>query len=90
MKILYFIPAIVSIIWMIVSFAAITEFCRKRGIAINWFLYRIKIFQYVNYYRDVNLKETGKPGFWYYSLMASIILSIIFGFSLVILSKTIG
>lgn len=89
MKILFFIPALGSVVWMIVSMAAVTEYCKKRGIEINWFLYRIKFFQYINYYKETTLKETGKPGFWYYSFLGSIIVFLITGVAGIVISRAL-
>lgn len=71
MKFIYFIPVFITVTWGIVSSIVITSFCSKKGIKINWFLWKIKIFQYVNDYKRITLEETGKPGFWYYSLTVS-------------------
>ncbi len=89
MRVYFLIPASLALIWFIVSMAAITEFNRTRGIKINWILIRLKIFQYVNNYREITLKENGKPGFWYYSFLASFTIFLILAVAAIVISKSL-
>jgi len=78
MKYIYFLPAAAAVFWGIISSITITSYLQKRGIKINWFLYRIKIFQYINDYKRMTIEETGSPGFWYYSFTISMAAALFF------------
>jgi len=62
----------------IISSIAVTSYVAKRGVRINFFLYRIMIFKYFNDYRRLTLQETGRIGPWYYAFSAAMILTLVF------------
>ena len=62
----------------IVSSIAVTAYVAERGIKINYFLWRIMIFEYFNQYVAITKKETGKPGIWYYTFMVAMVLTFTF------------
>jgi hypothetical protein len=59
---LFFALGLVSVALGVVSMIAITNFVAGRGTKINFFLYRIYIFKYVNQYKQITEAENGKPG----------------------------
>jgi hypothetical protein len=73
--------AIMCVVWGVVSTIAMVSFCSDKGIKINWLLIRLLIFKYVNQYREITVKENGKPGRWYYSFIIS--MSLALGFAII-------
>ena len=61
--------AILFLFWGIVSMMAMVSFCSKRGIKINWVWIRLYVFKYISQYREITIKENGKPGPWFYSFL---------------------
>ena len=57
--------------WGIISMIVITNFVADRGTKINFFLYRLYIFKYVNQYKHITEMENGEPGPWFYSFVVS-------------------
>jgi hypothetical protein len=49
----------------------------KRGIRTNFLLVRLLIFRYVSQYREVTIKETGRPGPLFYLYIVSINLALV-------------
>ena len=62
----------------VVACIAVTSYVSKRGVKINFFLYRIMIFKYLNDYRRLTLQETGKIGLWYYVFSVAMVLTLVF------------
>lgn len=77
--------ALASLTAGLVSAIVITDYVSKRGIKINYLLWRIKIFQYVQDYKRLSLKEKGKIGGWYYVLTAGMTLALILSLAFVLL-----
>ena len=75
---LFFGLGLVSAAWGIVSMIAITNFVAERGAKINFFLYRIYIFKYVNQYKQITEAENGKLGPWFYAFIVSMNLTLVF------------
>ena len=71
MSTLFFILALICVAWGIANSVMLTYFLSKRGIKINYLLFRLFIFRYVSQYRKITMEETGKPGpLFYWSLTA--------------------
>ena len=49
----------------------------KRGIKINYFLLRLLIIKYISQYKQITLKEQGKPGPLYTPCIASVSLALV-------------
>jgi len=49
----------------------------KRGVKINFVLLRLYIIKYIDQYRQITLKETGRIGPLYYPCVGSAILAFI-------------
>ncbi len=78
MSIPFLVLGLISVAVGVVASIAVTSFVAKRGVKINFFLYRIMIFKYFNDYRRLTLQETGKIGPWYYAFSAAMILALVF------------
>lgn len=68
---LLFGAALASVVWGVFSGIRITSFVAERGTKINFFLYRIYIFKYINQYKQITEAEEGRPGIWFYSYIYS-------------------
>ena len=75
---LYFILAILCIAWGIVSAIVITEFVSRRGVKIDFLLYRLLMLKYVRQYYKITTAESGKPGPWFYSYLISMNLALVY------------
>ena len=75
---LFFILAILGVTWGIVSSIVISSFLSKRGVKINWLLFRILVLKYVHQYHSITTQENGKPGPWFYSYIVSMNLALLF------------
>jgi hypothetical protein len=75
---LFFILAILSVTWGIVSSIVISSFLSKRGIKINLLFFRILVLKYIHQYHSITRQENGKPGPWFYSYIISMNLALVF------------
>ncbi len=75
---IFFVLAIVSAWWGIVSSIVIVSFLKKRGTKINYLLLRILILKYIHQYHQITQQETGKTGPWFYSYIIAMLLALIF------------
>jgi len=71
MSILFFILALISVAWGIATSIMIASFLSKRGIKINYLLFRLFIFKYVRQYRKITMEETGNPWPLFYSIITA-------------------
>ncbi len=49
----------------------------KRGVKINFFLLRLYVIKYIDQYRKLTKKETGKVGALYYPCVISVNLALV-------------
>jgi len=75
---LFFMLAILSAAWGIVSAIAIASFLSKRGIKINFLFFRILVLKYIHQYHKITTQENGKSGPWFYSYIISMNLALAF------------
>ena len=75
---LFFVLAILSVVWGVVSAIAIAAFLSKRGTDINFLFFRILILKYIHQYRKVTMQENGRAGPWFYSYVISMNLALVF------------
>ncbi len=73
----------------LVSAIVITDYVSKHGRKINYFLWRIKIFQYVQDYKRLTFQQNGEIGPWYYALAAGMTLKLILGLALLLLKRVL-
>jgi len=88
MSTLFFILALISVAWGIATSIMITSFLSKRGIKINYLLFRLLIFKYVRQYRKITMEETGKPGPLFYSVITAWNLTLLFAIVGIIIKIT--
>ena len=70
--------ALIAVVWGIVSSLKIVTHLASRGIRINYILLRVMILRYIGMYHDMTVREAGRPGPWYYSYIASMLLALLF------------
>ncbi len=75
---LFFVLAILSVVFGIVSSMVITAWLSKHGIKINYPFIKVLIIKYAHQYRKITQQETGKPGPWFYSFVISMNLALAF------------
>jgi len=68
--------ALICVGWGIVSAVVIVSFLQSRGVKINWLLLKLWIIKYVSQYEEITRKETGKAGAWYFSYVASMLMTL--------------
>jgi hypothetical protein len=80
--------ALISVVWGIATSITITSFLSKRGIKINYLLFRLFVFKYVRQYRKTTMEETGKPGPLFYSFITAWNLALLLAIVGIILKIT--
>ena len=73
----FFILAVASAVWGVVSSIVITSFLARRGVKINYVFIKVLILKYVHQYRKITLQENGRPGPWFYSYVISMNLALV-------------
>lgn len=68
---LFFILALLSVIWGVVSSIVVASFLSKRGIKINLLFFRVLVLKYIHQYHKITIQENGKPGPRFYSYIIS-------------------
>jgi hypothetical protein len=76
MSALFFMLAILSAIWGIVSSIVIVAFLSKRGIKINFLFFRVLMLKYIHQYHKITIQENGRSGPWFYSYIISMNLAL--------------
>lgn len=87
MSYLFFMLAILSAAWGIVSSIVISSFLSKRGIKINLLFFRILVLKYIHQYHRITTQENGKPGPWFYSYIISMNLALVFAIVGIVVKK---
>ncbi|MDQ1355196.1 MAG: hypothetical protein QG657_5506 [Acidobacteriota bacterium] len=77
MSTLFFVVAILSALWGVYNFIQIAAALEKRGIHVNMFLARIFFFRYLNQYKSITMKETGKVGHFYYAYIVAMNVALV-------------
>ena len=70
------IAALVFVALYVVFSMMIVHGLSKQGVKINVPLLRLFIIKYISQYKQITVKETGKPGPLYYPCVGSIILAL--------------
>ncbi len=73
----FFILAILSALWGVISSLVIASFLSQRGIKINWLLFRVLVLKYIHQYHQITKQEAGKTGPWFYSYIVSMLLALV-------------
>lgn len=71
------ISALVFVGLYVVFSIMIVDEISKRGVKVNFFLLRLYLIKYINQYKQLTLKETGKVGPLYYPCVGSICLAFV-------------
>jgi len=74
----FLVMALISVAVGIISSIAVTAYVSQHGVKVNYFYWRVMIFKYFNDYVAMTTKETGRPGIWYYTFVAGMILAAVF------------
>jgi hypothetical protein len=90
MSTVFFVLAIVSVIFGVVFSIFILSFLSRHGIKINYLLLRLYIIKYVQQYRELTLEQDGKPGRLFYAYIFSMILALVFAAIGIALKITVG
>lgn len=69
--------AILCVVWGILSAIVMISYLIRHDHKVSFLLIRLLIFKYINQYRDLTEKETGKPGIWFYSYIAAMNLALL-------------
>ncbi len=77
--------ALISVAVGITASIAITYYVSRRGVKINYFLWRIMIFKYFGDYDRLTKQETGKTGPWHNVFMIAMALAVVFAAAGIIL-----
>jgi hypothetical protein len=59
-------------LWAVVASIRIVEYLDRRGIRTPWPLLRLYFFRNMSRYREITVRETGRPGRLYYSFLIPI------------------
>jgi len=78
MSTLFLILALIGVACGIATSIMIASFLSKRGIKINYLLFRVLIFKYIQQYRQITMEETGKAGPLFYWFITAWNLALIF------------
>ena len=90
MSTVFFVLAIVSVIFGVVFSIFILSFLSKHGIKINYRLLRLYIIKYVQQYRKLTMEQSGRPGRLFYAYIFSMILALVFAAIGIVLEITVG
>lgn len=88
MSTVFFILALISVACGIAVSVMIASFLSKRGIKINFLLFRLFIFKWVGQYREITMEETGKPGPLFYWFITSWNVALVFAIIGIVLEVT--
>jgi hypothetical protein len=88
MSTIFFILALIGVAGGVATTIMIASFLSRRGIKINYLLFRLLIPKYVRQYREITVEETGKPGPLFYSFITAWILALLFAIVGIILEFT--
>jgi len=74
----FIVLALICVACGIAASIMIASFLSKRGIEINYLLFRLFIFKWAGQYRKITIEETGKPGPLFYWFITSWNLALVF------------
>ena len=78
LDIVFLVLAILCAVSGVVLMMAMTSAVRARGYKINWVFLRLFVFKYISDYRNITIKETGRPGPLFYPFVISMNLALLF------------
>jgi len=84
---LFFVLAVLSAVWGVVSSIVIAAFLSKRGVKINFLLFRVLMLKYIHQYHKITMQENGRSGPWFYSYIISMNLALAFAIVGIVLKR---
>jgi hypothetical protein len=66
--------ALICALWGVISAIQMAAYLSKRGYKISPLFFKIMVPVYIYHYSRITIKESGKPGAWFYSYIMSMIL----------------
>ena len=79
LTIFFTVIAGIALIWYVVSSIMIYNELKKRNVRVNFIFIRFMIIPYVNKYKEITKKETGKVGSLFYHWLIAINTALVFG-----------
>ena len=73
----FLLVAILSMLWGVVDAILIVIALDKRGIHVNWLLFRLFFFRYLRCYKNATVSETGRIGSLYYSYVIAMNVALV-------------
>ena len=70
--------ALLSALWGIVSSIVVASYLSARGVRINYVFFRVLVLKYMRDYHAMTMRDTGRPGLWFYSYVVSMMLALAF------------
>ena len=74
---MFLICGLIAVSVGIAYFIAIVSFIQQRGVKINWFLIKLYMPRYVAKYREITIRETGRPGPLFYRFVISMNITLV-------------
>ncbi len=78
LNIVFLVLAIPCAVTGIVLMIAMTSAVQARGYKINWVFLRLFVLKYISEYRNITIKESGRPGPLFYPFVISMNLALLF------------
>jgi hypothetical protein len=72
----FLVLAFLSVFWGIVSCIVIASYLSARGVKINYVFFRVLVLKYIRDYHAMTMRDTGRPGPWFYSYVTSMMLAV--------------
>ena len=78
LDIVFLVLAVACAVTGVVLMMAMTAAVRARGYTINWAFLRLFVLKYISDYRNITIKESGRPGPLFYPFVISMNLALLF------------
>lgn len=78
LNIVFLVLAVPCAVTGVVLMMAMTSAMQARGNKINWVFLRLFVLKYVSEYRNITIKESGRPGPLFYPFVISMNLALLF------------
>ncbi len=78
LNIVFLVLAVACAVTGVVLMMAMTNAMQARGYKIKWVFLRLYVLKYVNEYRKITIKESGRPGPLFYPFIISMNLALLF------------
>ena len=78
LNIVFLVLAVICAAIGVALMISMTCAVRAHGCKVNWVFLRLYVFKYINDYRIITIKESGRPGPLFYPFVISMNLALIF------------